>query len=127
MEIEFYKLISQIIPILFLGVTLQSVFISRGEKYNSNEDFIREIHILLFVFVVALLCMGEFVALRSVYLGYSYPSDLFIVTLTIGASIVWIVLDHILALKGKSKEIYSKGFLIVFILTMILEAYYIFR
>lgn len=39
MQIEFYKIVSQIIPILFLGITLQSIFVLKGEKYDKIENF----------------------------------------------------------------------------------------
>ncbi len=127
MEIEFYQLVSQIIPVLFLGVSLQSVFISRGEKYNDNETFNREIHISLFVFIAVLLCMGEFVALRSTYINKADSNDLFVVIISMSASVAWIILEHILALKGKSKDIYAKGFLIVCIVGFFIEGYYLLK
>ena len=98
MNIEFYQLTAQIIPILFVGITLQSQFISRGEKYINNESFIKNIHIQVFLFTVALLCIGEFVSLRNVYLKKENKDDLFFVIISLIAGVLWIVADYVLAL-----------------------------
>lgn len=99
MGIEFYKLTSQIIPVLLVGITLQSQFISRGEKYLNNENFIKNIHIKVFLFIVALLCIGEFVSLKNVYLNKANKDDLFVIIISLIAGILWIVADYVLALR----------------------------
>lgn len=126
MNIEFYKLTSQIIPVLLVGITLQSQFISRGEKYLSNENFIKNIHIKVFLFIVAVLCIGEFVSLKNVYLNKANKDDLFVVIISLVAGVLWIVADYVLALKWESKEIFNIGFLIVGVVGLILEFYFLF-
>jgi hypothetical protein len=126
MNIEFYKLTSQIIPVLLVGITLQSQFISRGEKYLNNENFIKNIHIKVFLFIVVLLCIGEFVSLKNVYLNKANKDDLFVVIISLVAGVLWIVADYVLALKWESKEIFNIGFLIVGIVGLILELYFLF-
>lgn len=126
MNIEFYKLTSQIMPVLLVGITLQSQFISRGEKYLNNENFIKNIHIKVFLFIVALLCIGEFVSLKNVYINKANKDDLFVVIISLVAGVLWIVADYVLALKWESKEIFNIGFLIVGIVGLILEFYFLF-
>lgn len=99
MNIEFYKLTSQIIPVLLVGITLQSQFISRGEKYVSGEVFIKNIHIKVFLFIVVLLFIGEFVSLKNVYFNKANKDDLFVVAISLIAGALWIVADYVLALK----------------------------
>ena len=126
MNIEFYKLTSQIIPVLLVGITLQSQFISRGEKYLNNENFIKNIHIKVFLFIVVLLCIGELDSLKNVYPNKANKDDLFVVIISLVAGVLWIVADYVLALKWESKEIFNIGFLIVGIVGLILELYFLF-
>ena len=62
MQIEFYKVVSQIIPILFFGVSIQSIFVINGVKYSKDKTFPRNIHILEFVTLMSILILGEVVA-----------------------------------------------------------------
>ncbi|GEM_PF-3626789 len=112
MQIEFYKIVSQIVPILFLGFTVQSTYLSRKEVYSMEQPgdkFRRNIHIGTIATFVITLFLGEFVALRSVYTNIVHPNDLFIVVLTMTFSVVYISLEFALAVLNKSKEIYLFG------------------
>jgi uncharacterized BrkB/YihY/UPF0761 family membrane protein len=120
MPIEFFKLVSQIIPLLFLAVSLQSIFIARKEKYKASEKFLRNIHILDFVCLVIVLVLGEFAALSSVYKNTPNTNYLIVVCISLLAAVLWIVAEYLLSLIGKNKNIYFVGFMILGILFEIL-------
>jgi hypothetical protein len=120
---EFYKIVSQIIPLLILGVSIQSTFVVNRVKYKSTENFQRNIHLITFVAGIILLILGEFVSLRSVYFTREDTHDLFLVCISMGFGILWIILDFILSLIDKEKEMYLLLFLI---LGIILEAILLF-
>lgn len=113
MQIEFYKIVSQIIPILFLAISLQSTFILTGERYDKKENFQRNVHIANFVALVFTLILGEVAALISVYQNTSHLNYLIVVCLSMLLAVFWIVAEFIIALIGRSKEIYFIGFMLI--------------
>ena len=78
MPSDFFSLCAQIIPVLFLAVTLQSSYFSRM-KYTDKEDFQRNIHAMLVLFVMLVLIMAEFVALRGIYENNFRSVEVFII------------------------------------------------
>jgi len=120
MQIEFYKIVSQIIPILFLGISLQSIFISNKEKYDSRESFQRNIHIMTFVTFVVVIVLGEFVALRNIYRNTTGPNDLTVVCLSMLFAALWIIAEYVLSLIDRSKEIYYVSFMLIGLLGIFL-------
>lgn len=120
MQIEFYKVVSQIIPILFLAISLQSIFILKGEKYDKTENFQRNIHIVNFVLLVFTLVLGEFAALRSIYQNTTSLNNLIMVSLSMLFAVFWIIAEYILALIDRSKQIYYVSFMLIGLLLNII-------
>lgn len=119
MQIEFYKAVSQILPILFLGVSIQSIFAINGVKYDKEETFSRNIHIMGFIALICILILGETVALKCIFQNEASTKDLELVIFTMSVSILWITVEYLLLLLGKSKEIYYLGLLLIGVIAII--------
>lgn len=67
MHDEFYKIVSQIIPVLFLGLTLQSIFLLKKQVYlaEGGDHFRRNVHVMTFCGIVFSLFLGEIIALKK--------------------------------------------------------------
>ena len=113
MQTEFYIVVSQILPVLFLAISIQSIFVVKGVKYSKEETFPRNIHILEFITLMCILVLGEIVALKCVYRNTSSIRDLGLIIFTMGVTVLWVVVEYVLLLLGKSKEIFYLGLLLI--------------
>lgn len=126
-KIEFYQIVAQVIPALFLAISLQSNFYVRKEEYSNKENFQRNVHIMVFLCFVLLLVIGEFVALRAVYLSSPLKNDLFVVVFSMMSAVIYIGTQFVLALLNKEKSIFIVGFMIIGILANILLFYSVLK
>lgn len=120
MHNDFYILVAQVLPILFLAVSIQSGFFLKDINYLKNEYFQRNVHIMILFTIILILSLGEFSALRAVYTGESYPNDLVIVIISLVLPTILVSLDSVLNLLNKSKEFYYLAFAVISIASAIL-------
>lgn len=97
--IEFAKIISQVVPILILGITIQSGVLA---TLNRKKLTLKNYHILTTTGVFGLLSYVEYLSLRVIQTGTineDYLSNVYTVLLI---AIIYIYFDFIFALKKKS-------------------------
>jgi len=122
MQIEFYKIIAEIIPVLFLAVTLQSTFLSKSfnfEKSNNEEKQIYLFHLGMLIFLIITLGLGEFTALKVIYTNQMQSDDLLNVIVALIVPCVWIVAEYIQKVFKKKNFFYFTILILVMALALI--------
>lgn len=103
-ELEFFKLASQIIPVLFLAITLQSVTASKVMKYEKGEESLRTFRFTIFYLTAGFAILGEAFALANIYLGTVLQESFAVVVMAMVVSVAYIIAEQHSIIAGKAQK-----------------------
>jgi hypothetical protein len=106
MKIEFYQTIAQIIPVLLLAITAQSVFSNNKIRYSGNERRLRRNHLFSLLITYSLLITTEILALLNMYFNIEITYSLLLTFISIFLACTYILFEQILMLYGKDKYVW---------------------
>lgn len=113
MQNEFYIVVATILPVLFLAVTIQSAFALKMRSYTKSESFQANVHAMSAIAMVAIVGLGEFVALRNVYTGNENDNDLFVIIISLLLPTLIVTSEYVLHLINRSKELWYITFMLI--------------
>lgn len=96
-----------------MAVSLQSAFIVKNITYKESERTQRLTHINSFIALVAILCVGEFTALKAVYTGSSDKSDLIIIYVALVLPTLFIAVEFVLVLLNRIKDFWYVTYMLL--------------
>ena len=123
MHTEFYTIASQILPLLFIGLALQTSTTGSKTKYKSSETRNWIIHIDNFLMVISIMFYSEYIALRDVYYGKAGRYDVWTIALALLVPSIIIIYEYSFKLLGFEKQVWSKLenlFVLVFVVWIVL-------
>ena len=103
--LQLQSLIAQIIPVLFVGISLQSSFFLKSKPYTLPTQGIEALaHAGSLVLFLCVLGAAEFLALLAIYTNKFVPDALIIETIALLLAAICIILDVVLGFYSKRKH-----------------------
>lgn len=119
MHTNFYIAIAALIPILVLAISLQSSFFLRRVTFVSPQDnVVRNLYAMVVATMLIMLILSEGLTLYALYHDISRPDWALALSITTATSALFIVVDFILALFNRSKDV---GIYLCFIFMLLFQ------
>ncbi len=108
MPVDFFKLTSQIIPLLFIGLAIQSTVVSRKIRYKKGESRSWLLHIDNFLMLTYIMMFAEYYSLRDVWYGKWGKLDPAVIAVALVAPAIIFIYEYSFGLLGAERIAWEK-------------------